>query len=113
MTNRREGREGREREGERDRERGSRAKPGIQLVNSYKSINNYYVIIVASSGRGQLKTGELKGGMLRPSPNHDTLWLPNDDYDDGFMNPPMFLLVPANDCSQNIPMLNLVKCRMF
>ena len=32
MTNRREGREGREREGERDRERGSRAKPGIQLV---------------------------------------------------------------------------------
>ena len=25
-------REGREREGERDRERGSRAKPGIQLV---------------------------------------------------------------------------------
>ena len=28
----REGREGREREGERDRERGSRAKPGIQLV---------------------------------------------------------------------------------
>ena len=28
----REGREGREREGERDRERGSRAKPGIQLL---------------------------------------------------------------------------------
>ena len=36
MTNRREGREGREREGERDRERGSRAKPGIQLVPIYK-----------------------------------------------------------------------------
>ena len=36
MTNRREGREGREREGERDRERGSRAKPGIQLVILYK-----------------------------------------------------------------------------
>ena len=33
--NRREGREGREREGERDRERGSRAKPGIQLVYIY------------------------------------------------------------------------------
>ena len=39
MTNRREGREGREREGERDRERGSRAKPGIQLV-SYIAHNN-------------------------------------------------------------------------
>ena len=38
MTNRREGREGREREGERDRERGSRAKPGIQLV-VYKGID--------------------------------------------------------------------------
>ena len=37
MTNRREGREGREREGERDRERGSRAKPGIQLVYLYNT----------------------------------------------------------------------------
>ena len=40
MTNRREGREGREREGERDQERGSRAKPGIQLVvYKVKNIN--------------------------------------------------------------------------
>ena len=47
MTNRREGREGREREGERDRERGSRAKPGIQLVLLYtlseiRRKKNYY-----------------------------------------------------------------------
>ena len=56
-------------------------------MNSYKAINNYYVIMVALSGREQLKTGELEGGMLRPSPNHETLWLPNDD-DDGCMNPP-------------------------
>ena len=39
MTNRREGREGREREGERDRERGSRAKPGIQLVGYIRQTN--------------------------------------------------------------------------
>ena len=30
----------------------------------------------------------LEGGMLRPSSNHETLWLPNDDDDDGCMNPP-------------------------
>ena len=30
----------------------------------------------------------LEGGMLRPSSNHETLWLLNDDYDDGCMNPP-------------------------
>ena len=43
MTNRREGREGREREGERDRERGSRAKPGIQLVSyiTYSAMNMF------------------------------------------------------------------------
>ena len=34
----REGREGRDREGERDRERGSRAKPGIQLVDLYRRV---------------------------------------------------------------------------
>ena len=44
MTNRREGREGREREGERDRERGSRAKPGIQLV--YYNDQNTVIIYV-------------------------------------------------------------------
>ena len=42
MTNRREGREGREREGERDRERGSRAKPGIQLV--FYIIQGYTIV---------------------------------------------------------------------
>ena len=30
----------------------------------------------------------LEGGMPRPSSNHETLWLLNDDYDDGCMNPP-------------------------
>ena len=33
-------------------------------------------------GRGQHKTGYLGGGMLRPSPNHGILRLPNDDDDD-------------------------------
>ena len=51
MTNRREGREGREREGERDRERGSRAKPGIQLVSLYcnKTCINYASFITIKS----------------------------------------------------------------
>ena len=31
------------------------------------------------SGRGQHKTGYLGDGMLRPSPNHGTIRLPNDD----------------------------------
>ena len=34
-------------------------------------------------GRGQRKTGSFGDGMLRPSPNHRTQWLPNDD-DDGY-----------------------------
>ena len=33
-------------------------------------------------GRGQHKTGSFGDGMLRPSPNHGTLRLPNDDDDD-------------------------------
>ena len=45
MTNRREGREGREREGERDRERGSRAKPGIQLVFYNLRILKFYDLV--------------------------------------------------------------------
>ena len=34
------------------------------------------------SDRGQHKTGEIGGSMLRPSPNDGTLRLPNDDDDD-------------------------------
>ena len=30
-------------------------------------------------GRGQHKTGSFGDDMLRPSPNHGTQWLPNDD----------------------------------
>ena len=30
-------------------------------------------------GRGQHKTGSFGDGMLRPSPNHGTQRLPNDD----------------------------------
>ena len=37
---------------------------------------------VARSGRGLHKTGKLGDGMLRPSPNHGKLRLPNDDDDD-------------------------------
>ena len=52
--------------------------------------------------------------MLRPSPNDETLWLPNDDDDDGCRNPPN---VPtcsgqqlyAFPLSQNIPMLNVMQ----
>ena len=33
-------------------------------------------------GRGQHKTGSFGDGMLRPSPNHGTQRLPNDDDDD-------------------------------
>ena len=33
-------------------------------------------------GRGQLKTGSFGDGVLRPSPNHGTQRLPNDDDDD-------------------------------
>ena len=33
-------------------------------------------------GRGQHKTGSFGDYMLRPSPNHGTQWLPNDDDDD-------------------------------
>ena len=44
MTNRREGREGREREGERDRERASRAKPGIQLVYIYNHVSRIHML---------------------------------------------------------------------
>ena len=31
--------------------------------------------------RGQHKTGSFGDDMLRPSPNHGTQWLPNDDDD--------------------------------
>ena len=37
---------------------------------------------VTQSGRGLHTTGILGDGMLRPSPNHRTLRLPNDDDDD-------------------------------
>ena len=36
-------------------------------------------------GRGQQKTGSFGDGMLRPSPNHGTQRLPNDDDDDLFV----------------------------
>ena len=35
-------------------------------------------------GRGQNKTGSFGYDMLRPSPNHGTQRLPNDDDDDEF-----------------------------
>ena len=34
-------------------------------------------------GRGQHKTGSFGDDMLRPSPNHGTQRLPNDDDDEG------------------------------
>ena len=61
MTNRREGREGREREGERDRERGSRAKPGIQLVYLYNT-NSVCVCVSAKYRRPNCWT------------DHDQIW---------------------------------------
>ena len=35
-------------------------------------------------GRGQHKTGSFGDDMLRPSPNHGTQRLPNDDDDDDY-----------------------------
>ena len=37
-------------------------------------------------GRGQHKTGSFGDDMLRPSPNHGTQRLPNDDDDDDEIN---------------------------
>ena len=37
-------------------------------------------------GRGQHKTGSFGDDMLRPSPNHGTQRLPNDDDDDNASN---------------------------
>ena len=37
---------------------------------------------VTRYGRGQPKTGSFGDDMLRPSPNHGTQWMPNDDDDD-------------------------------
>ena len=42
----------------------------------------YNVIGVYRYGRGQHKTGSFGDDMLRPSPNHGTQRLPNDDDDD-------------------------------
>ena len=55
--------------------------------------------------------------MLRPSRNNETLWLPSDD-DDGCRNPPNVPTCSGQQLyaflfSQKIPMLNLIKCRMF
>ena len=41
-------------------------------------------IILLFYGRGQHKTGSFGDDMLRPSPNHGTQRLPNDDDDDYF-----------------------------
>ena len=60
--------------------------------------------------------------MLIPSPNHRTIRLPNDDDDDddddGCMNPHnvpdcFVQQVHAFNLSQNIPLLNLIKYRIF
>ena len=43
-------------------------------------------------GRGQHKTGSFGDDMLRPSPNHGTQRLPNDDDDDVMMNSSFVLI---------------------
>ena len=53
--------------------------------------------------------------MLRPSRNDETLWLHNDG---GCRNPPNVPTCSGQQLyafllSRNIPMLNLIKCRMF
>ena len=44
-------------------------------------------------GRGQHKTGSFGDDMLRPSPNHGTQRLPNDDDDDDAKNLKLLLVV--------------------
>ena len=60
MTNRREGREGREREGERDRERGSRAKPRIILSFWRFSDCLRFILKMASASRMRYTASEVK-----------------------------------------------------
>ena len=45
-----------------------------------------YITELVEVGRGQHKTGSFGDDMLRPSPNHGTQRLPNDDDDDDDMN---------------------------
>ena len=44
-------------------------------------------------GRGQHKTGSFGDDMLRPSPNHGTQRLPNDDDDESFSECQIFEFV--------------------
>ena len=47
-------------------------------------------IILLFYGRGQHKTGSFGDDMLRPSPNHGTQRLPNDDDDDDYLKMALF-----------------------
>ena len=47
-------------------------------------------------GRGQHKTGSFGDDMLRPSPNHGTQRLPNDDDDDNYASE--WLYCPTVQC---------------
>ena len=53
-------------------------------------------------GRGQHKTGSFGDDMLRPSPNHGTQRLPNDDDDD-------FISIPNTIPRESIGALKSVK----
>ena len=58
------------------------------MYNVWKHI--YFLNGATRYGRGQHKTGSFGDDMLRPSPNHGTQRLPNDDDDDDFQ---MFILI--------------------
>ena len=58
-------------------------------------------------GRGQHKTGSFGDDMLRPSPNHGTQRLPNDDDDDESI---LFIFIISTDSGRHIPILKDVRC---
>ena len=49
-------------------------------------------------GRGQHKTGSFGDDMLRPSPNHGTQRLPNDDDDEMMIMLPNYIISIGGTC---------------
>ena len=61
-------------------------------------------------GRGQHKTGSFGDDMLRPSPNHGTQRLPNDDDDEGTIS---FLKAKMYAISSDTHKLQFLKLHHF
>ena len=61
-------------------------------------------------GRGQHKTGSFGDDMLRPSPNHGTQRLPNDDDDDDEL---CMLSITISEYTMKIIIFNIIHCWVF